>query len=84
MQAKTRKKRLGRGLDALLGDAVVDPEEQQEFRQVPIDLLRRGQYQPRTRMDPEALQRHFPLAAQVDNRSLARARRSSVISMSAM
>jgi ParB family chromosome partitioning protein len=51
-----RKKRLGRGLDALLGGAAVAPEEDQRLRQIPVDLLKRGQYQPRTRMDKTALE----------------------------
>ena len=51
-----RRKRLGRGLDALLGGAAVAPEEEQRLRQVPVDLLKRGQYQPRTRMDKTALE----------------------------
>jgi ParB family chromosome partitioning protein len=53
-----KKKRLGRGLDALL--ASTDPTAvsgvQDELRNVPIDLLKRGRYQPRTRMDEAALQ----------------------------
>ena len=54
--SKTKKKRLGRGLDALLGDTVVAPDRQDKFRQIPIDMLKRGQYQPRTRMDKGALE----------------------------
>ena len=54
--SKTKKKRLGRGLDALLGEAVVAPDRQDKFRQIPIDMLKRGQYQPRTHMDMEALE----------------------------
>jgi len=54
----TRKKRLGRGLDALLGDT--DPASvtggKDELRDLPIDLLKRGRYQPRTRMDQGALE----------------------------
>lgn len=52
---KSRKRRLGRGLDALLGEATPGPEEDRKLKNVPIDLLSRGQYQPRTRMDKEAL-----------------------------
>jgi len=52
---KSRKRRLGRGLDALLGEAPPGPEEDRKLKNVPIDLLSRGQYQPRTRMDKEAL-----------------------------
>ncbi|WP_103035973.1 ParB/RepB/Spo0J family partition protein [Castellaniella caeni] len=54
----TRKKGLGRGLDALLGsdhgalDAVGAPETP---HQLPVSALRAGRYQPRTRMDEGAL-----------------------------
>ena len=54
--SKTKKKRLGRGLDALLGDTVVASDQPDRLRQIPIDMLRRGQYQPRTRMDKDALE----------------------------
>ena len=54
--SKTKKKRLGCGLDALLGDTVVAPDRQDKIRQIPIDMLKRGQYQPRTRMDKDALE----------------------------
>ncbi len=53
--SKTKKKRLGRGLDALLGETAVAAETQDKLRQIPIDMLKRGQYQPRTRMDKDAL-----------------------------
>ncbi|MDH3637076.1 MAG: ParB/RepB/Spo0J family partition protein [Gammaproteobacteria bacterium] len=49
----TKKPRLGRGLDALLGEAADTPTS--EFRELPVDALRRGQYQPRTRMDDASL-----------------------------
>ena len=54
--SKTKKKRLGRGLDALLGETVVAPDRQDKLRQIPIDMLKRGQYQPRTHMDMDALE----------------------------
>ncbi len=52
---------LGRGLDALLGDAGLAAEpvaagRPDDLRQIPVDLLRRGQYQPRRQMDQEALE----------------------------
>lgn len=53
---KSRKKRLGRGLDALLGEVKPGPDEDQKLRSIAIDLLKRGQYQPRTRMDKGALE----------------------------
>lgn len=59
----TNKRRgLGRGLDALLRNV---PEEQSitqaaaehgELRKIPLDLLQRGRYQPRSSFDPAALQ----------------------------
>lgn len=51
-----RKKRLGRGLDALLGGAAVTADDDQQLRNIPIDLLKRGLYQPRTHMDKDALE----------------------------
>ncbi|WP_322995778.1 ParB/RepB/Spo0J family partition protein [Castellaniella sp.] len=57
----TRKKGLGRGLDALLGDdrgaldAVGAGHAPAAPSQLPVAVLRAGRYQPRTRMDEEAL-----------------------------
>ncbi len=50
-----KQQRLGRGLDALLS-AYEAPPEKDELRQIPIDQLQRGKYQPRTHMNPEALE----------------------------
>ena len=57
------KKRLGRGLDALLGNsdlrqAVETPEKlpENELKHLAIDLVQRGKYQPRREMDQESLQ----------------------------
>ena len=51
-----RPKGLGRGLDALLGDSAAVMEAPAGAPQVlPLQQLRPGRYQPRTRMDPEAL-----------------------------
>lgn len=50
-----KPQRLGRGLDALLS-AYDTPVEKDELRQIPIDQLQRGKYQPRTHMNPEALE----------------------------
>ncbi len=62
-----KKTRLGRGLGALLGDAqsAVDLQlaaatgdsgaNRVGFREIPIEQLQRGEYQPRVRMDQEAL-----------------------------
>ncbi len=46
---------LGRGLDALLDDNVASAGEG-ELRQVELQRLKPGKYQPRTRMDQESLQ----------------------------
>lgn len=54
----SKKKRLGRGLDALLSDpaAASSGERDGTLIKLPIESLQRGQYQPRTRMDKEALE----------------------------
>lgn len=54
----TRKKGLGRGLDALLGadNGALDAVGRQDApNQLPVGVLRAGRYQPRTRMDEGAL-----------------------------
>jgi len=53
----TKKNRLGRGLDALLGDtgASVDDITPDKLQQLPLELLQRGQFQPRRHMDQDAL-----------------------------
>ncbi|TDJ33809.1 MAG: ParB/RepB/Spo0J family partition protein [Gammaproteobacteria bacterium] len=52
----TRKKRLGRGLDALLS---AEPDASQTgettLRELPLDLIEPGRFQPRSAMDPEKL-----------------------------
>lgn len=55
-----KKRGLGRGLDALLGQPLpanqdVDSQDHQ-LREIPIDLIQRGKYQPRRDMDPQALE----------------------------
>lgn len=53
-----KKRGLGRGLNALLGDVVsTEPEKasQQDLNTLPIEFLQRGKYQPRKDMDPETL-----------------------------
>ena len=62
-----KKRGLGRGLDALLG-ASASAESQNDARQtmqdaktslpreLPVDLVQRGKYQPRRDMEPESLQ----------------------------
>lgn len=56
-----KKRGLGRGLDALLGQASVsnetgDSSQDQQLRELPVDLIQRGKYQPRRDMDPQALE----------------------------
>jgi ParB family transcriptional regulator, chromosome partitioning protein len=49
--------RLGRGLAALLGDAAVQaPPQGAAVRQVPLDLLEPNPFQPRSSIDPAALE----------------------------
>lgn len=52
----TKKPRLGRGLDALLGVDYAPSVEKDELKQLPLDMLQRGKYQPRTHMDKGALE----------------------------
>jgi len=50
-----KKRGLGRGLDALLSHPSTI-ESKKETNTLPIDLLQRGKYQPRTEFDPVQLQ----------------------------
>ncbi len=50
-----KKPRLGRGLDALLENTVKPLAGKEILRNIPIDLLQRSKYQPRTHMDKQAL-----------------------------
>ncbi len=57
----TRKKRLGRTLDSLLSKPVnetpaVTGHEADTFRNIPLDLLQRGEYQPRDDIRQDTLQ----------------------------
>ena len=53
-----RRKGLGRGLDALLGEAnaAADSAVADDLRELPLDQLEGGRYQPRREFDPAALQ----------------------------
>ena len=57
-----KKRGLGRGLDALLGgiEPVSSPPgtpgKEGDLRHLPVDLIRRGKYQPRVDMHPESLE----------------------------
>ena len=51
-----KKRGLGRGLDALLGDAApAEPAATEHTTTLPVESLQPGKYQPRTGMDPERL-----------------------------
>ncbi len=52
-----KRKSLGRGLDALLSTptAAVSEPDADSLKEIPLDLLQRGAYQPRTDMREEAL-----------------------------
>ena len=59
----TKKRGLGRGLDALLGGTSVNALQEEaahadtrELQYVPLDLIQRGKYQPRRDMDSTALE----------------------------
>ncbi|MEZ5455723.1 MAG: ParB/RepB/Spo0J family partition protein [Lysobacteraceae bacterium] len=55
----TKKRGLGRGLDALLGNSATTPassnSESERLRDLPIESLQPGKYQPRSTMDKERL-----------------------------
>jgi len=56
-----KKRGLGRGLEALLGESKKRPEPdvpaaREQLMQIPVDLLARGKYQPRVDMREESLQ----------------------------
>ena len=57
----TKKKRLGRGLDALLSKPIADiaavtGHEADSLQKIPLELLQRGQYQPRVDMRQDTLE----------------------------
>ncbi len=52
-----KKARLGRGLDALLGETLgEDSRAAEQLRQLPIELIQRGRYQPRRQIPKERLE----------------------------
>lgn len=55
-----KKRGLGRGLDALLGQSNATEgngySQDQQLKELPVDLIQRGKYQPRRDMDPQALE----------------------------
>ena len=50
-----RSKGLGRGLDALLVGTDEEAPQGESLQMLPLDRLRRGRYQPRSKMDPASL-----------------------------
>ena len=57
----SKKRGLGRGLDALLGGVdkittVSEDERENELHMLPVEQIQRGEYQPRKVFEPEALQ----------------------------
>jgi len=56
----TKKRALGRGLDALLGmgaeQAVPEERNGDQLKSIPIDMIQRGRYQPRIDIKSESLQ----------------------------
>jgi ParB family transcriptional regulator, chromosome partitioning protein len=56
----TKKRGLGRGLDALLGlgaeQVTIEEANGDQLKAIPLDLIQRGQYQPRLEIRNEALQ----------------------------
>jgi len=55
-----KKKGLGRGLTALLGNSdvetMIEPTNESELRNIDVDLIQRGPWQPRVHFDEKALQ----------------------------
>ncbi len=56
----TKKRALGRGLDALLGMGADQPVQEErngdQLKSIPVDLIQRGRYQPRIDIKAETLQ----------------------------
>lgn len=47
---------LGRGLDMLLSSATKDQNKDTELKDLPVEKISKGEYQPRLSIDPDALQ----------------------------
>lgn len=47
---------LGRGLDMLLSSSSKDINKDSVLKRLPVEKIKKGEYQPRTNMDPDALQ----------------------------
>ena len=63
----SRPKGLGRGLDALLGGGADDEAPRETLATLPVGRIRPGRYQPRTKMDQQAL---AELAASIRSQGL--------------
>jgi|TARA_B100000315_G_scaffold260923_2_gene327425 ParB family chromosome partitioning protein len=50
-----RKRGLGRGLDALLGHSEPETDQSAALREIPVEFIHPGKYQPRHEMDSETL-----------------------------
>jgi len=51
-----KKPGLGRGLDMLLSSATKDTNKESELKNLPVEKISKGEYQPRLSIDPDALQ----------------------------
>ncbi len=51
-----KKPGLGRGLDMLLSSAAKDSKKDTELKNLPVEKISKGEYQPRLSIDPDALQ----------------------------
>lgn len=51
-----KRRGLGKGLGALMGDLNIKVQEQVSAQTLPVEYLQRGKYQPRKDIDPERLQ----------------------------
>ena len=51
-----KKPGLGRGLDMLLSSATKDTNKDTELKNLPVEKISKGEYQPRLSIDPDALQ----------------------------
>ena len=54
--ASPRNRALGRGLDALLGPGSEAGAQGDAGREIPVEMIRQSPYQPRRKLDPEALE----------------------------
>lgn len=51
-----KKPGLGRGLDMLLSSTISDSKKDSELKNLPVEKICKGEYQPRLSIDPDALQ----------------------------